>query len=74
MYATVKAFMPKNPKRNDLITKVDAQVLRMARLIAAYEDIPISELLSEILRPALEKRLEKHKLPHPVEPKKPAKE
>ena len=63
--------MPR-PKRNDLVVKIDAEVLRMARIIAAYEDITIAELLSETLRPLLADRLAEHQRKSPPpKPRKP---
>lgn len=52
--------MPERKKRNDLVAKVDAEVLRLARIVAAYEDTSMAELLSSILKPILEKKLAKH--------------
>lgn len=59
--ATATAPMPKKPKRNDVPAKVDADVMHVARIVAAYENVQIAELISEILRPILAKRLEKHR-------------
>jgi hypothetical protein len=52
--------MPRKPKRNDVPVKMDAEVLRIARIVAAYEDVPLAELISETLRPILTKKLEAH--------------
>ncbi len=52
--------MARKPKRNDVPVKVDAEVIRQARIVAAYEEIPLAELLSELLRPIVQKRLEHH--------------
>jgi hypothetical protein len=52
--------MPRKPKRNDQPVKMDAEVLRIARIVAAYEDVPLAELISETLRPVLQKKLEAH--------------
>lgn len=52
--------MPRRPKRNDVPVKVDAEVLRIARIVAAYEDMPLAELISETLRPILERKLDMH--------------
>jgi hypothetical protein len=52
--------MPRKPKRNDVPVKMDAEVLRVARIVAAYEDVPLAELISETLRPILAKKLEAH--------------
>lgn len=45
--------------------QIDAEVLRAARIVAAYEDVQLSELISEILRPILAKRLERHRTEEP---------
>lgn len=69
MTAALEA-MPERKKRNDLVAKVDAEVLRMARIVAAYEDTSMAELLSSILRPVLEQRLEKHQSDPKPRPRK----
>ena len=51
--------MPK-PKRNDVPVKIDAEVVRVARIVAAYEETTLAEYLSERLRPLVQKDLEKH--------------
>jgi hypothetical protein len=58
--STQVAKMPRPPKRNDLNVKIDSEVIRQARIVAAFEEIQLAELLSEILRPIIAKRLEKH--------------
>ena len=55
----------RKPKRNDLPVKLDAEVVRMARIVSAYEDQTIAELCSELLRPLLVKKLEKHQATKP---------
>lgn len=55
------AAMPRKPKRNDIAVKVDVEVVREARIVAAFEEVQLAELLSEILRPIISKRLEKHR-------------
>jgi hypothetical protein len=57
---TATQTMPRKPKRNDVPVKIDAEVLRLARIVAAYEDLPLAELISETLRPILVKKLEQH--------------
>lgn len=51
-------------KRNDTAVKVDAELVRIAKVIAAYRDIPLAEYLSERLRPLIEAdhavEMEKH--------------
>lgn len=48
------------PKRNDVPAKIAADVMRDARLVAAYEGIEIAELVSSILGPVLKERLLAH--------------
>ncbi len=44
------------PGKNPANTKVDAELLRQARLIAAYEDKDLYEVLDAFLRPAITER------------------
>jgi hypothetical protein len=66
--------MPRKPKRNDEVVKVDSEVVRMARIVAAIEGITLAEVLSESLRPVIAKRLTDHQQkgfgPRPEKPKK----
>jgi hypothetical protein len=39
------------PKRNDEVAKIDSEVLRIARAVAALRGITLAEYLSERLRP-----------------------
>ena len=55
------AMPPRKNKRDDLAVKVDKEVIRMARIISAIEDVSLAELLSETLRPIYEKKLEDYK-------------
>lgn len=48
-------WMPQRKKRQDAITKVDKELLRKARHIANHRDVPLSEYLSEALRPVIDK-------------------
>lgn len=65
-------IMPRQ-KRNDVVVKLDAEVYRMAKILAAYEDAPvIAEFLSEILRPILEEKMRRHSLPLHPKPKRKA--
>ena len=57
MVALSELMMAKK-KRNDVPVKIDAEVIADARLIAAHTTTPIAELLSEILRPILAKRVQ----------------
>lgn len=61
--------MPKKPKRNDVPVKIDAEVLRMLRVVCAWDNVPLAELLSEIARPILQRRMEKIKDAIPDKPK-----
>jgi hypothetical protein len=53
--------MPRKPKRNDVAVKVDAEVVRKARVVATYREVPLAELLSELLAPVVEKEYRKFK-------------
>lgn len=37
--------------RNDLSVKIDAEVLKQARIVATHRSIPVAEYLSELIRP-----------------------
>lgn len=37
--------------RNDLSVKIDAEVLKQARIVATHRNIPVAEYLSELVRP-----------------------
>lgn len=39
------------PKRNDVPAKVDAEVIRIAKTVAAFRGLTLAEYLSERLRP-----------------------
>ncbi len=54
-----RAPMPK-PKRDDLAVKVDRQVVRQARIVAAYRDQDVNEYLSEVLAPLVAQHLAEH--------------
>ncbi len=45
-------------RRNDVPVKIDAEVVRKAKIVAAYRDIPLAEYVSETLRGHVEKDLE----------------
>lgn len=47
--------VPRKPKRNDEITKLDKELLRKARHIANHRDVQLSEYLSEALRPIVDR-------------------
>ncbi len=42
-------------RRNDQTAKIDADVLRMAKVIASYKNVPLAEYLSAALRPIVER-------------------
>jgi hypothetical protein len=44
--------------------KIDAEVIRIARIVAAYEGLTLAEFLSERLRPLMQKDLERHQRQH----------
>lgn len=44
-------------KRNDLSVKIDAEIVRKVKIVAAYRDLSIAEYLSETLRPIVEREL-----------------
>ena len=54
----LKTAMTEKPKRTDLAVKIDKEVVRMARIIAAIEDVTLAELMSETLRPILQRKLD----------------
>lgn len=54
--STVTAKRPM-VKRNDTAAKVDAQIVRDAKIVAAYRDITLAEYLSELLRPLVARDL-----------------
>ncbi len=41
-------------KRDDVTVKLDAELVRIAKVVAAYRDITIAEYLSERLRPLVD--------------------
>ena len=55
MPATVEAPMA---KRNDVVVKVDANVIRDAKVVAAFREVSLAEYLSELLRPLVSRDLE----------------
>jgi hypothetical protein len=54
-------------KRNDVPVKIDAEVARLARIVAAYEDTSLAEYISERLRPLVQKDLDKHQRQNKIE-------
>ena len=46
---------PSVAKRNDETVRVDADILRKARIVAAIKGLSLAEYLSEVLRPAVDR-------------------
>jgi hypothetical protein len=42
-------------KRNDEAAKIDAEILRMARLVVTQRDVTLAQYLSDLLRPLVKK-------------------
>jgi hypothetical protein len=45
--------MPRSPKRVDLTVKIDAEIARRAKVVAAHRNISAAEYLSKILDPVV---------------------
>jgi hypothetical protein len=62
-------------KRNDVPVKIDAEVVRVAKIAAAYKDMSISECISERLRPLVAEDVDREhsKRPHHVPGTRPKK-
>jgi hypothetical protein len=77
MTRVAEAERPFVAKRNDVSVKIDAEVARLAKIVAAFEDKTVAEYLSESLRPIVERDVQRHtsqfgaKAPKPREPKGP---
>jgi hypothetical protein len=67
MVATMECPMA---KRNDIPVKLDAEVVRVARIAAAYKEMSLAEYLSERLRPLVAQDVDDE---HGKRMKKPAK-
>lgn len=53
---------PKNkPKRNDASAKIDAEIIRKARLITDQRGVHMAEYLSQLLRPLVERDYQQFK-------------
>ncbi len=46
----LSATMPKQ-QRNDVSVKIDAEVYRMVKTVAAWKGVPIAEYLTEVVGP-----------------------
>lgn len=47
-------------KRNDVTVKVDAEVARLAKIVSEFEGKSLAAYVSDVLRPIVERDLEKH--------------
>lgn len=56
----MNSTMPK-PKRNDASVKLDAEIVRRARLITDHSGASIAEYLSELLRPLVDRDYKRFK-------------
>jgi len=61
----LEQVVAKSPNPKDQSARIPARILKMARLIAAFEDKGISQVIAEAAGPALEKKMKDHGLPLP---------
>lgn len=47
-------------KSAEATVRIEADVAKLAKIVSSFEDRSISEILGEILRPALQKRYAEH--------------
>lgn len=60
-------------KRNDVTVKLDAEVVRKARVICAHRDGQhMAEYLSDLLKPLVEEEYEQYRPATPAKPRKPS--
>jgi hypothetical protein len=45
-------------RRNDQTVKIDAEVMRKAKIVASFKDMSLAEYISEALRPIVENELQ----------------
>jgi hypothetical protein len=57
MVMVTKKPKPPMAKRDDTAAKIDASIVRDAKIVAAYRDITLAEYLSELLRPLVARDL-----------------
>jgi hypothetical protein len=50
---------PMAKQRNDVSVKIDAEVYRLVRTVAAWRGVAVAEYLSDIVRPAVQKDIAK---------------
>ena len=61
---------PQMAKRNDVPVKIDAEVVRVAKIAAAYKDMSLAEYISERLRPLAAEDVEQEHAKRPHMPMK----
>lgn len=44
-------------RRQDLAVKIDAEIARKAKIVAAHKELSLAEYVSEVLRPVVEREL-----------------
>lgn len=64
MSATAIMKRPMATKRNDKVVKIDAEVIRLAGIVAAYRDMHMNEYLSDLLLPIVKADLAKEQAKH----------
>jgi hypothetical protein len=52
-------------KRNDVPVKIDAEVIRVAKIAAAYRELSLAEYLSERLRPIVAEDVQRSHAEYP---------
>jgi len=62
--------MPRQ-KREEMTVKIDADLVRMARIIAAATDAQLSHTVSDLLRPVITEKYRQLDLSAPLSPKIP---
>jgi hypothetical protein len=50
---------PKNPRGEGTVVRIDSDLATKAKYLATRRDVPMSEFLSSLLRPAIEKEFRK---------------
>ena len=54
----VLTLEPGVAKRNDVTVKLDADAVRLAKIVAAYREVSVAEYLSDVLLPIVQRDLE----------------
>lgn len=47
-------------RRNDVAVKIDADIVRKAKIVAAYKEVSLAQYLSEVLGPTVDRDLKEH--------------